>query len=118
MFAASSKRNLAEPLFRQAITTLQTNLGANSPHIGEAQMSLAVFYYAWDKPDPAEPYFEKRLGNLMAQFRANASTMSEKNRLIFLATTPGAFPLFYILWSGNWFANPQQIFPISGRADD
>jgi hypothetical protein len=54
----------------------------------------------------------------MAQFRANASTMSEKNRLIFLATTPGAFPLFYILWSGNWFANPQQIFPISGRADD
>lgn len=85
----------AEPLFRRAINIYESKSNANNPDLGEAQMNLAVFYYGWDKPDLAEPWFQKRIGNLMSQFRDNAATMSEQDRLIFLATTPGAFPLFY-----------------------
>lgn len=85
----------AEPFFERAITIYESSPRTNNSSLGEAQMNLAVFYYAWDKPDLAEPYFDKRLGNLMSQFRDNAATMSEQDRLIFLATTPGAFPLFY-----------------------
>ena len=85
----------AEPLFRRALTIYESSLGPDHPKTGEAQMNLAVFYYDWGKPDLAAPYFDKRLGNLMDQFRSNATYMSEKDRLIFLGTVPGAFPLFF-----------------------
>jgi CHAT domain-containing protein/Tfp pilus assembly protein PilF len=95
VYKDEEKYDEAEPLFRRAMTILEGKLPADDPTLGEAQMNLAVFYYAWDKPDLAGSYFDKRLGNLMNQFRTNASTMSEKDRLIFFATVPGAFPLFY-----------------------
>jgi CHAT domain-containing protein len=85
----------AEPLFRRALSIDEASLGPNHPDTGEAQMKLAVFFYGWDKPDQAEPFFEKRISNLMEQFRTNAAYMSEKDRLIFLSTVPGAFPIFF-----------------------
>lgn len=85
----------AEPLFRRALTTYETSFGPEHPSTGEAQMNLAVFYYDWDKPDQAGPYFDKRIGNLMDQFKTDATYMSEKDRLTFLGTVPGAFPLFF-----------------------
>ena len=85
----------AEPLFKRALTIYESSLGPDHPKTGEAQMNLAVFYYGWDRPDLAAPYFDKRLGNLVEQFKSNASYMSERDRLTFLGTIPGAFPLFF-----------------------
>ncbi len=85
----------AEPLFKRALAIDESVLGPDHPTTGEVQMSLADFYDAWNKPDIAEPYFDKRISNLMDQFRTNATYMSEQDRLIFLATVPGAFPLFF-----------------------
>jgi CHAT domain-containing protein/Tfp pilus assembly protein PilF len=85
----------AEPLYKRALAIDEGFLGADHPTTGDAEMSLAVFYYGWDKPDLAGPFFDKRIGNLMAQFKANAAYMSEKDRLMFLATVPGAFPLYF-----------------------
>jgi len=85
----------AEPMFKRAMTIYENSLGPDHPDTGEAQMNLAVFYYDWDRPDQAGLYFDKRIGNLMDQFRSNATYMSERDRLLFLATVPGAFPLFF-----------------------
>ncbi len=85
----------AEPLLRRALTIYENSFGPDHADTGEALMSLAVLYYGWDKPELAGPYFDKRLGNLIDQFRSNASYMSEKDRLMFLGTVPGAFPLFF-----------------------
>ncbi len=85
----------AEPMFRRAMTIYENSFGPDHPSTGEAQMNLAVFYYDWDKPDLAGPYFDKRLGNLIDQFKSDATYMSEKDRLTFLGTVPGAFPLFF-----------------------
>jgi CHAT domain-containing protein/Tfp pilus assembly protein PilF len=85
----------AEPLFRRALAIYENSFGPDHPNTGEAQMNLAVLYYGWDKPELAGPYFDKRLGNLIDQFRSNAAYMSEKDRLTFLGTVPGAFPLFF-----------------------
>jgi CHAT domain-containing protein/Tfp pilus assembly protein PilF len=85
----------AEPLFKRALAIDESVLGPDHPTSGELQMSLANFYDAWDKPDIAEPYFDKRIANLMSQFRTSATYMSEKDRLIFLATVPAAFPLYF-----------------------
>ena len=89
----------AELLFKRALSIDQVALGSDHPSTGEAQMNLAVFYYGWGKPELAAPYFDSRLGNLMDQFKANAEYMSEKDRLTFLGTVPGAFPLFLQLRS-------------------
>jgi CHAT domain-containing protein/Tfp pilus assembly protein PilF len=85
----------AEPLAHRALAIFQNSFGPDHPNTGEAQMNLAILYYGWDKPELAGPYFDQRLGNLIDQFRSNAAYMSEKDRLNFLATIPGAFPLFF-----------------------
>jgi CHAT domain-containing protein len=85
----------AEPLLLRAMKLMEAELKPDDPALGDTAANLAVFYYAWGKPEQAEPYFEKRLGQLMDEFRTNAATMSERDRLIFFATTPGAFPMFF-----------------------
>jgi CHAT domain-containing protein/tetratricopeptide (TPR) repeat protein len=85
----------AEPLFQRAVTIYESAFGPDHPKTGEAQMNLAVFYFGWDKPEQAAPYFDKRLGNLIDQFKSNATYMSERDRLTFLGTVPGAFPLYF-----------------------
>ena len=94
-YADEGKFAEAEPLYKRALAIDEGALGPDHPTTGEAQMSLATFYDAWNKPELAEPYFDKRLANLMDQFRENATYMSEKDRLTFLATVPGAFPLYF-----------------------
>jgi CHAT domain-containing protein/Tfp pilus assembly protein PilF len=85
----------AEPLFQRAATIYEGTYGPDHPKTGEVDMDLAVFYYGWEKPAQAAPYFDKRLGNLIDQFKSNATYMSERDRLTFLGTVPGAFPLFF-----------------------
>jgi CHAT domain-containing protein len=85
----------AAPLFERSLAILQHNLSPTSPDLVEAEANIALFYYAWDKPDRAGPWFDKYLGNRIAQWRANATTMSERDRLVTYATLPGTFPLYF-----------------------
>lgn len=85
----------AEPLYLHGIAILEHNVGPTDPDYVEAEANLAVFYYAWDRPDQAGPWFDKYIGHRMEQWRANAATMSERDRLGFHATLPGTFPLYF-----------------------
>ncbi len=85
----------AEPLNQRQLKIEQAHSGPNNPRVGDAEADLAALYYAWGKPAQAQPYFQMYLKNLMDQFRANAATMSERDRLIFFATFRNAFPLFF-----------------------
>lgn len=85
----------AEPLFLRGIAILAQNVSATSPDYVEAEANVALFYYAWDKPERAAPWFDKYIDHRMAQWRGNAATMSERDRLSFYATLPGTFPLYF-----------------------
>jgi CHAT domain-containing protein len=85
----------AEPLYQRALKIAQAHLKANDPSLRNNEADLAALYYAWGKPAQAAPYFQSYLGNLMDEFRSNAATMSERERLIYFSTWRGAFPLFF-----------------------
>ena len=85
----------AAPLFERSLAILAHNVAPTDPDLVEAEVNIALFYYAWDKPERAGPWFDKYLGNRIAQMRANAATMSEKDRLVAYATLPGTFPIYF-----------------------
>lgn len=85
----------AEPLYQRSLKILQAGLKPNDPDLRDLEADLAALYYVWGKPSLAMPYFQAYLGNLMDEFRANAATMSERDRLIYLAQQFNAFPLFF-----------------------
>jgi len=85
----------AEPEYLRALKIEQAHLKANDPSLRYNEADLAALYYAWGKPAQAAPYFQSYLGNLMDEFRSNAATMSERERLIYFSTWRGAFPLFF-----------------------
>jgi CHAT domain-containing protein len=85
----------AEPLYLRVLKIDQANLKAGNPGLRDAEADLAALYYVWNKPVQAEPHFQTYLTNLMDEFRANAATMSERDRLIYFATQRYAFPLFF-----------------------
>jgi CHAT domain-containing protein/Tfp pilus assembly protein PilF len=85
----------AEPLYLQALKIGQAHLQSNDPVIRALQSDLAALYFAWGKATQAAPYFQTYLGNLMDEFRANAATMSERERLNYFATQKLDFPLFF-----------------------
>ena len=104
----------AEPLFKRALTIDEAVLGSGHRDTGGVVGDLAVLYYGWDKPEFAEPYFDQRLANIEDQFRANAAYMSERQRLIFLATIPGAVPL-YLSFALKYH---ERLPDLSGKAYD
>ena len=85
----------AEPLYLRAYKIEQAHLKANDPRLRTGEENLAALYYVWGKPAQAAPYFQTYLGNLMDEFRANAATMSERERLNYFATQRNAFPMFF-----------------------
>ena len=85
----------AEPLYLRMIGILEKSYGGNNPVLDEVDVNVGLFYYAWDKPDQAEPWFDKYLQARLAQWRANAWTMSERDRLVYYATLPGTFPIYF-----------------------
>ncbi len=85
----------AEPLYLEHLKIEQAHPQGNDTRVGDAEENLAALYYAWDKPAQAAPYFQNFLKNRMDEFRANASTMSERDRLIYLAGFYVDLPLFY-----------------------
>ena len=84
-----------EPLYLRALKIDQAHFKANNPNLRALESDLAALYFVWDKPVQAAPYFHTYLGNLMDEFRANAATMSERERLNYFATQKLAFPLFF-----------------------
>jgi CHAT domain-containing protein/Tfp pilus assembly protein PilF len=85
----------AEPFYQRQLKIDQAHLKPNDPGLRDAEADLAGLYYVWGKPEQAAPYFQTYLGNLMDEFRLNAATMSERERLIYFSTQRRAFPLFF-----------------------
>jgi CHAT domain-containing protein len=85
----------AEPLYQKQLKIEQSHATPHSMRVNDAEADLASLYYAWGKPEQAAPYFQMYLGDLMEEFRSNAATMSERDRLYYLAAYRNAFPMFF-----------------------
>jgi CHAT domain-containing protein len=85
----------AEPLYLRMIAILQRNYDLSNPILDEVDLNVGLFYFAWDKPDRAEPWFDRYIASRIAQWKANAWTMSERDRLVYYATLPGTFPIYF-----------------------
>jgi tetratricopeptide (TPR) repeat protein len=85
----------AEPLYLRVLKIDQSKLKPNDPGLRDDGADLAALYFVWDKPAQAAPYFQSYLGRLVDEFRANAATMSERDRIIYFATQRMAFPMFF-----------------------
>jgi CHAT domain-containing protein len=84
-----------EPLYLRSIDILNRTYGIDNPILDENDINVALFYYAWDRPDRAQPWFDRYIAARLAQWNANAWTMSEQDRLVYYATLPGTFPIYY-----------------------
>ena len=84
-----------EPLYLRTVDILSRRYGIDNPILDEVDLNIALFYYAWDKPDRAEQWFDRFIAVRLAQWRANAWTMSEQDRLVYYATLPGTFPIYF-----------------------
>jgi CHAT domain-containing protein len=85
----------AEPLFLRMIAILQQHYSLDNPILDEIDVNIALFYFGWDKPDRAAPWFDRYISSRLAQWKANAWTMSEQDRLVYYATLPGTFPIYF-----------------------
>ncbi len=85
----------AEPLYLRMVAILQQHGGIDNPIYDEVDVNIALFYFAWDKPDRAAPWFDRYIASRLAQWNANAWTMSEQDRLVYYATLPGTFPIYF-----------------------
>jgi len=85
----------AEPIYLRVLKIDEAHLKPDDPGLRDAEADLAALYYVWGKPAQAAPYFKTYLGNLMDEFRANAATMSERDRLIYFSAFHNAYPLFF-----------------------
>jgi CHAT domain-containing protein len=85
----------AEPIYLRVLKIDQAHLKPDNPDLRDAEADLAGLYFSGGRPAQAVPYFQAYLGNLMDEFRANAATMSERERLIYFAAFHNAYPLFF-----------------------
>jgi CHAT domain-containing protein/tetratricopeptide (TPR) repeat protein len=85
----------AEPLELRALAILETTLGPHHPDTRECVLNLAVTYFGWNRPDKAAPLFDRHVASLAGEFQSSFAYMSESQRLRFLGTVPGAFPLYF-----------------------
>jgi len=85
----------AEPMYQRQLKIDQAHLKPDDPALRTDEEDLAALYFAWDKPAQAEPYFQTELGQLEDEFRANAATMSERDRILYFSTQQLALPIFF-----------------------
>ncbi len=85
----------AEPMYERVLKIDQAKLKPNDPGLRDDEGDMAALYFVWDKPAQAAPHFQSYLGRLIDEFRANAATMSERDRIIYFATQRSAFPMFF-----------------------
>src|SRR5713101_6520086 len=94
LYKEQDKYAEAEPLYRRALVIHEKVLGPEHPETGSSLQNLAVLYYGWGRPADAQAYFDRGLQNLARQFDQQFAYMSEKERLGFLDTLSGNFPLY------------------------
>lgn len=85
----------AEALLQRAIKIFENTLGPDHSSTGGALSSLAVTYYGAGQPALAGPLFDRSLANLARRFESSFVYMSEKERLGFLGSVSGLFPLYF-----------------------
>jgi len=85
----------AETLEKRGLTILEAAIGPDHPDTRAALLDLAITYHGWGKTDLAATYFDRGLASLKKQIDSSFTYMSERQRLQFLATEPGAFPLLF-----------------------
>ena len=85
----------AESLEKRGLSILEASEGPDSPNTRAAVLDLAITYYGSGRTELAATYFDRGLASLAKQVDASFTYMSERERLQFLATAPGAFPLLF-----------------------
>lgn len=85
----------AEPMYQRQLKIDQAHLQPNDPMLRTDEEDLAALYFAWDKPAQAAPYFQTELGQLEEEFRTNAATMSERDRILYFSTQQLELPVFF-----------------------
>jgi CHAT domain-containing protein/Flp pilus assembly protein TadD len=106
LYETQGKYAEAEPLFQRALRTWEKALGPAHPEVATALNNLAALYYAQAQPEKAEPLFQRGLENLVSQFERYFPYMSEKDKLAFLDTVSGNFPLYASFCFSYWVRNP------------
>ncbi|MGA3017284.1 MAG: CHAT domain-containing tetratricopeptide repeat protein [Bryobacteraceae bacterium] len=85
----------AELLEKRALSILEASAGPDHTDTRGALLDLAITYYGWGRTELAATYFDRGLASLARQVDSSFTYMSERQRLQFLATEPGAFPLLF-----------------------
>lgn len=85
----------AETLEKRGLAILEATAGPDHTDTRAALLDLAITYYGWGRTDLAAAYFDRALASLTKQIDSSFTYMSERQRLQFLATEPGAFPLLF-----------------------
>ena len=85
----------AETLEKRGLSILEASEGPDNPNTRPALLDLGITYYGWGRTELAATYFDRGLASLVKQVDSSFTYMSERQRLQFLATEPGAFPLLF-----------------------
>jgi CHAT domain-containing protein/tetratricopeptide (TPR) repeat protein len=85
----------AETPEKRGLSIVEAAEGPDHPDTRAALLDLAITYYGWGRTGLAATYFERGLASLAKQVDSSFTYMSERQRLQFLATEPGAFPLLF-----------------------
>jgi CHAT domain-containing protein/Tfp pilus assembly protein PilF len=85
----------AEPIFKRAIAINEKALGPDHPDLAVSLINLALLYEAEGRFADAAPLFERALEIIHKRFQYGFAYMSEKDRLLFLATIQNVFPGYF-----------------------
>ncbi|MGD0868326.1 MAG: CHAT domain-containing tetratricopeptide repeat protein [Bryobacteraceae bacterium] len=85
----------AEPLEKRALAILEAVKGPDHTDTRAALLDLAITYYGWGRTELATAYFDRHVAGFVKEVDSSFTYMSERQRLQFLSTEPGAFPLLF-----------------------
>ena len=94
LYRDQGKFQIAEEFEKRALAIEEKALGADHPDVGTDLNNLATLYYVQGRYRDAEPLFERNFAILRKRFEYSFAYMSEKDRLQFLTTVQGDFPLY------------------------
>jgi CHAT domain-containing protein/Tfp pilus assembly protein PilF len=85
----------AEKEYLQALSIQEKALPPYHPATTNTLEDLADLYYAQDNYQKAAPYFQRNIASIEHEFQYNFTFMSEQDRLRFLQTVSGRFPVYF-----------------------
>ena len=85
----------AERYYLQSLSIQEKALPPDHPDTTSTLADLADFYYAQGNYQKAASYFQRNIASLEHQFQYNFTFMSEQDRLRFLQTVSGRFPVYF-----------------------